>query len=253
MSREILPYPESRPAGRQGVVVTAAAGTGIGFATAKRCAEEGARVVISDHHERRLTEAADTIAEAVGERPTPSSATSPTTTRSGRWSTARPSPRWHRRHGQQCRPRRRGRPRRHDRRPVGRGARRHPQRHLPDHRAALRHMPPGHGRHRQQRLGPRLAQRARPTTPPRPGSWPSPGALPSAPAPASGSTLSPPAWPPTRSREGHERRPARRTGGQGGLRPGRHAWEVANVIVFLASDYSSYMTGEVVAVSSQRA
>ncbi|MER5884420.1 SDR family oxidoreductase [Streptomyces sp. NPDC001941] len=36
---------------------------------------------------------------------------------------------------------------------------------------------------------------------------------------------------------------------------GRYAepWEVANVIVFLACDYSSYMTGEVVAVSSQRA
>ncbi len=40
------------------VLVTAAAGTGIGFATAKRCAEEGAQVVISDIHERRLGESA---------------------------------------------------------------------------------------------------------------------------------------------------------------------------------------------------
>jgi 3-oxoacyl-[acyl-carrier protein] reductase len=44
------------------VLVTAAAGTGIGFATAKRCAEEGAMVAISDRHERRLSEAAEQLA-----------------------------------------------------------------------------------------------------------------------------------------------------------------------------------------------
>ena len=43
------------------VLVTAAAGTGIGFATAKRCLEEGASVVISDKHERRLAESASEL------------------------------------------------------------------------------------------------------------------------------------------------------------------------------------------------
>lgn len=50
-------------------VVTAAAGTGIGFAAALRFAEEGARLLISDIHERRLNEAADKIANKTGTRP----------------------------------------------------------------------------------------------------------------------------------------------------------------------------------------
>ncbi len=51
------------------VLVTAAAGTGIGFATAKRCAEEGAVVVLSDRHERRLNEAAESLEPIMGARP----------------------------------------------------------------------------------------------------------------------------------------------------------------------------------------
>jgi 3-oxoacyl-[acyl-carrier protein] reductase len=51
------------------VLITAAAGTGIGFATARRCVEEGARVVVSDRHERRLAEAAAQLADISGERP----------------------------------------------------------------------------------------------------------------------------------------------------------------------------------------
>ncbi|HEY8547185.1 MAG TPA: SDR family oxidoreductase [Acidimicrobiales bacterium] len=44
-------------------VITAAAGTGIGFATARRFVLEGATVVISDAHERRLGEAAEQLGE----------------------------------------------------------------------------------------------------------------------------------------------------------------------------------------------
>ncbi len=51
------------------VLVTAAAGTGIGFSTAKRAAEEGATVVVSDYHERRLGEAAEQLTEIMGEKP----------------------------------------------------------------------------------------------------------------------------------------------------------------------------------------
>ncbi|MFE7056756.1 SDR family oxidoreductase [Streptomyces californicus] len=47
-------------------VVTAAAGAGIGGATARRLLEEGARVLISDTHARRLEESARTLAAEFG-------------------------------------------------------------------------------------------------------------------------------------------------------------------------------------------
>ena len=49
------------------VLVTAAAGAGIGLAVAKRCAEEGCRaLVLSDVHERRLAEAVASIKAETG-------------------------------------------------------------------------------------------------------------------------------------------------------------------------------------------
>ncbi len=51
------------------VVITAAAGTGIGGALARRCLLEGATVVVSDAHERRIGETADALAEEFGARP----------------------------------------------------------------------------------------------------------------------------------------------------------------------------------------
>jgi 3-oxoacyl-[acyl-carrier protein] reductase len=70
MAAPAPPYPAAHGllAGKT-VVVTAAAGTGIGFALAKRCTEEGATVLISDLHERRLGEAADAIESETGTRP----------------------------------------------------------------------------------------------------------------------------------------------------------------------------------------
>ena len=50
------------------VVITAAAGTGIGAAAARRCLEEGAQVVISDQHARRLRETRDELIRAHGDR-----------------------------------------------------------------------------------------------------------------------------------------------------------------------------------------
>jgi 3-oxoacyl-[acyl-carrier protein] reductase len=48
------------------VIVTAAAGTGIGMATAQRCLDEGAEVVISDAHERRMLETQAELAQVSG-------------------------------------------------------------------------------------------------------------------------------------------------------------------------------------------
>jgi len=63
-------YPEPRGLLKgKTVVVTAAAGTGIGFSAAQRAAEEGATVMLSDFHARRLEEAADRIADKLGARP----------------------------------------------------------------------------------------------------------------------------------------------------------------------------------------
>jgi len=70
VSRETPPYPargKQLLAGKT-VVVTAAAGTGIGFWVARRALEEGATVLISDLHERRLREAAEKLAELTGQK-----------------------------------------------------------------------------------------------------------------------------------------------------------------------------------------
>ena len=68
-----MPLSVTPPAGRdllagKVVVITAAAGTGIGSATARRCLDEGARVVVSDSHPRRLAEVHGGLAGAHGDR-----------------------------------------------------------------------------------------------------------------------------------------------------------------------------------------
>lgn len=63
------PGPGHRLLAGKTVLVTAAAGTGIGYSTALRCAAEGATVAISDRHERRLGEAAKSLAEQAGGGP----------------------------------------------------------------------------------------------------------------------------------------------------------------------------------------
>lgn len=63
------PYVEGHALLRgRSVLITAAAGVGIGFAAAKRALEEGARaLMISDVHERRLNEAVEKLQAIAGE------------------------------------------------------------------------------------------------------------------------------------------------------------------------------------------
>lgn len=70
MSKETPPYPtpSNLLVGRT-ALITAAAGTGIGFAVARRAAEEGAKILISDIHERRLGEAVEELTRLTGQRP----------------------------------------------------------------------------------------------------------------------------------------------------------------------------------------
>jgi 3-oxoacyl-[acyl-carrier protein] reductase len=68
-----MKLPPEYPQGREilkgkTVLVTASAGTGIGNATATRCAEEGATVMLSDIHEKRLTEYADRLERQIGRK-----------------------------------------------------------------------------------------------------------------------------------------------------------------------------------------
>jgi 3-oxoacyl-[acyl-carrier protein] reductase len=67
--KETPPYPQepSNLLKGKNVLLTAAAGSGIGFALAKRCVEEGGNVFISDIHERRTAEAAEKLSEIAGE------------------------------------------------------------------------------------------------------------------------------------------------------------------------------------------
>jgi 3-oxoacyl-[acyl-carrier protein] reductase len=71
MSKTPPPYVEGHDLLKgKNVLMTAAAGAGIGFAAAKKCVEEGARILISDIHEKRTAQAAEELAK-IGGQPVP--------------------------------------------------------------------------------------------------------------------------------------------------------------------------------------
>ena len=236
-------------------MITAAAGTGIGSATARRCLEEGARVVVSDQHERRLAGPAPSCAGAGA-------------------------------------PRRRAALRR-DRRGAGPGADRRGRRALGRidvmvNNAGLGGTGPILDMTDEQWLRSSTSPSTAPSADPgraapdgRPGrrgavvnnasvlGWRAqPGQAHYAAAKAGVMALtrcaaieSPRRHPGQRGRaqpghpslpgQGDQRGPARRADRPRAFGRAAEPWEVANVIVFLASDYASYLTGEVVSVSAQ--
>ena len=66
--RQAPPYvPGHQLLAGKSILITAAAGAGIGYAAAKRCAEEGCRaLMISDIHPRRLEEAVERLKAETG-------------------------------------------------------------------------------------------------------------------------------------------------------------------------------------------
>ena len=115
------------------VVVTAAAGAGIGAAVVRRVLEEGAgAVVFSDTHERRLAEAQEALSAEFGADRVRSQVCDVTDEAQVQALVdAAGGVRRPRRDDQQRRPRRDGLDHRDDRRAVVEGPRHHPDRHLP--------------------------------------------------------------------------------------------------------------------------
>ena len=148
------------------VLVTAAAGTGIGFSTAKRCAEEGAAGARDQRH-ARASSRRGRGSHREGDRAPPKTVVCNVTKEDEvqRHVRLRRSSEMgaRRRADEQRRPRWSRARRRHDRRAVGRRDRRHAHELLPLHaRRAQAHDPPQGGRDREQRVRPRLARAGRP-------------------------------------------------------------------------------------------
>ena len=241
------------------VVVTAAPAP----ASARRSSVARSRrapgVVISDTHERRLAEAEESLAERVRRRPGRSDLR-----RDRRGAGRGPARRGRtvrrrRRDDQQRRSRRHGQRPGDDRRPVAAGPRRHAHRHVPLHPGGGQRMvDAGKGgvivnnasvvgwRAQEGQAHYAAAKAGRHGADPLCGDRPRAARDPGQRGRAEPRDASVPG-------QGHHRRAADELKQREAFGRAAEPWEVANVMVFLASDYASYLTGEVVSVSSQQA